>query len=582
MSAAPLPKPDPEPAPEPTSQADAEGWALLEALRRRLDDQGAQGRKTQHQVTQLAESIGALVAEQRRRAKWANLNSFVAYLIFTLLVGAGFYMLYRSRANELVEARDSAQRERDQAVGRAKDLDAKATARDAADGRAWEVYQLLEAGKRSEAAGKLGSLADLPLSRTERAVLAARAHETQVMEVDAALKAAAASFKAGRYGEVIAPLEAALVSEPAGARASTMRYFLGVAYAKTNQLDKATQLLSAAVAADVEQEDARFQLASALDRSGQYAKARTEYDRFATAHPQSQLAVFAMRRSATLARMPAAAAPAVKAAAPATNAAATNAPATTTNAPASKSPAPATAPGPVATTPAPATKPQVPTTNPAPAKTAPKWGPAKPAAPKPAPTTTAPVEPPAVEPPAPEVEPMSGGASIERAPKSSGSTSITEPAPTSEPAPAQLPSFEIDRTPAPSPLGPPIEREPAPSVPSVPRGEQAPPPARFASEDRAPTQLSADPKPSPAKPAPPVQEQPVKPAPAPPVQEQPTKPAPDPAPKFPSVPRNESLPSFPIDRTPAPSPLGPPVEKPPAPAPNAPPRGETPPPPTRF
>ena len=56
MSAAPLPKPEPDlPAEQPS--ADAEGWALLEALRRRLDDQGAQGRKTQHQVTQLADSI---------------------------------------------------------------------------------------------------------------------------------------------------------------------------------------------------------------------------------------------------------------------------------------------------------------------------------------------------------------------------------------------------------------------------------------------------------------------------------------------------------------------------------------------
>jgi len=39
-----------------------------------------------------------------------------------------------------------------------------------------------------------------------------------------------------------------------------------------------------------------------LDRSGAFALARAEYDRFATAHPQSALAVFAMRRSATLAR----------------------------------------------------------------------------------------------------------------------------------------------------------------------------------------------------------------------------------------------------------------------------------------
>ncbi|HVK85979.1 MAG TPA: tetratricopeptide repeat protein [Kofleriaceae bacterium] len=305
MSAAPQPTPVAPEAPDDQAAADAEGWALLEALRRKLDDQAAQGRKTQQQVGQLAESIGALVAEQRRRSRWLNLNSFVAYVLFTVVVGAGFFLLYRSRANELLAARDHAQAERDLAVRRADEAGARATARDEADTRAWEVYQLLEAGQRTEAAAKLATLSDVPLSRTERAVLAARAHATQVMEVDATLKAAAASFRAGRYAEVIAPLEAALVSEPAGARAALMRYYLGVAYAKGNDLAKAIPHLQQAVWAEVDQDDARFQLASALDRSGQYAKARVEYDRFASASPRSTHAAFAMRRSATLARMPA-------------------------------------------------------------------------------------------------------------------------------------------------------------------------------------------------------------------------------------------------------------------------------------
>ncbi|MBA2541773.1 MAG: tetratricopeptide repeat protein, partial [Deltaproteobacteria bacterium] len=282
-----------------------DGWALLEGLRRRLDDQTSQARKTHQQVSQLTESIAALVELQRARTQRINLNSFIAYLIFTVLLGIGFYVLYNSRANELVEARDHADKERDTATRRADDLSQKAAARDIADTRAWEVFQLLEAGKRSEATGKLAALRDLRLSRTERAVLAARAHETQIMEVDAALKAATASFKAGRYADVIAPLEAALVGEPTGSRAAAMRYFLGIAYAKGGALDKAITYLQAALDADVEHDDARFQLASALDRSGAYAKARIEYDKFATAYPQSQFAVFAMRRSATLARMPA-------------------------------------------------------------------------------------------------------------------------------------------------------------------------------------------------------------------------------------------------------------------------------------
>ncbi|HEY0477758.1 MAG TPA: hypothetical protein VGD37_09550 [Kofleriaceae bacterium] len=303
MGAAPVPKLD-EPATDPAPEAD--GWALLEALRRRLDDQAAQGRKTQAQVTQLGESIAALVAEQRRRSLWLNVNSFVAYLVFTILCGAGCYLLYRSRAHELTGARDQAIGERDQAVRHADDALARAVARESAETKAWEVYQLLEIGKRGDAEAKLAALHDQPLSRTERAVLAARVHDSQVMEVDAALKAAAAAVKAGRPGDVIRPLEAALTGEPPGARAAMMHYYLGVAYART-ELDKAAAHLRAAIAGEVEQDDVRFQLASVLDRSAAYGQARAEYDRFATAHPQSPLAVFAMRRSATLARVPAAA-----------------------------------------------------------------------------------------------------------------------------------------------------------------------------------------------------------------------------------------------------------------------------------
>ncbi|HET7501996.1 MAG TPA: hypothetical protein VFK02_13360 [Kofleriaceae bacterium] len=300
MSAATAPKPDE--APEPAS--DAEGWALLEALRRRLDEQATQGRKTAAQVTQLADSIAALVAQQRRRSLWLNVNSFVAYLMFTLLCAAGCYLLYLSRARELTAARDQAVSERDTAVRHADEATVRAVAREAAGNKAWEVYQLLEAGKRPEAVAKLDALRDQPLSRTERAVLAARVHDTQVMEVDAALRGAAAAFKAGRPADVVKPLEAALAGEPPGARAALIHYYLGVAYART-ELGKAASHLQAAVAGDVDQEDARFQLASVLDRSGAFALARAEYDRFATAHPQSQLAMFAMRRSATLARMPA-------------------------------------------------------------------------------------------------------------------------------------------------------------------------------------------------------------------------------------------------------------------------------------
>lgn len=304
MSTASAPKTDDG----PDAGADAEGWALLEGLRRRLDDHSALGRKTQAQVTQLAESVAALVAQQRRRSVWLNLNSFVAYVVFTVLCGAGCFLLYLSRAQELGAARDLAIGERDAAVRRADEATVRAVARESAETKAWEVYQLLEAGKRSDAVAKLETLREQPLSKTERAVLAARVHETRAMEVDAALRAAVASIKAGRHAEAVKPLEAALVGEPPGPRQASIHYHLGVAHAKTD-LAKATAHLKEALAGGVPHDDARFQLASVLDRSGAYAVARVEYEQFAKAHPQSPLALFAWRRSATLARFPAVGAP---------------------------------------------------------------------------------------------------------------------------------------------------------------------------------------------------------------------------------------------------------------------------------
>ena len=303
MSTAMRPEPDdaePEPGP-----GDADGWVLLDALRRKLDDQGTQTRKTSAQVQQLADSIAALVDQQRKRATWLNVNSFVAYLMFTLLCCGAFYFVYRSRVHEVVSARDRAGTDRDTAVRRADEANAKLAARDAADGKAWETWQLLEAGKRDDAARRIAELRTAPLSRFEHEVLAARAKQAEMMQVDAALKAAATSARAGKLGEVVVTLEGALSLSGAAPRAGEIHYQIGIAQLHANEVDKAVPHLEAAASSDVTDEDVRFQLASALDRGGQWGRARAEYDKFATAHPQHASAVFAMRRSATLARMPA-------------------------------------------------------------------------------------------------------------------------------------------------------------------------------------------------------------------------------------------------------------------------------------
>jgi tetratricopeptide (TPR) repeat protein len=353
MSAAPRPQTEETPS-SPAAQAasDAEGWALLESLRRRLDEQANQHRKTQTQVGQLAESSGSLVESQRRRSRWVNIKSFVAYLVFTLLCSGAFYLLYQSRARELVGDRDRIANERDLAQAYGKKVSEQLAARDSADSRAWDAYQLLETGKRDEASKKLAELQGAPLSTFERSVLDAKAKQADVLQVDATLKNVVAAFKTGRLTDTIGPLEVALQLEPIGPRAALMHYYLGVAYAKAGTLDKAIVHLRAAVENDVTMDDARFHYASALDRAGEWGKAKAEYERFATAHPMSGHTTFATRRSWGLARLPPVGPKAAKAGdapAPAsTTVAPTTAPAPATAPPAAKLPAPKVAPKTVA------------------------------------------------------------------------------------------------------------------------------------------------------------------------------------------------------------------------------------------
>lgn len=244
--------------------ADAEGWALLEGLRRRLDDLSTQTRKTGAQVTQLADSIAAMVEAQRNRSRWLNINSFVAYVMFTMLCGGAFFFLYQSRTRELVAARDRAAADRDSAVERANAAAAALAARAAAEEKTTRVAQ------------------------------------PDAAYWDPVVKAANASYQAGRYKEVVVALDHALSQNTAPT--AEVHYLMGLAALKSAQIDAAVRHLRAATSSEAAQDDARFHLAAALERAGQSASARMEYDRFVAEHPESPSAAVAQRRSAALAR----------------------------------------------------------------------------------------------------------------------------------------------------------------------------------------------------------------------------------------------------------------------------------------
>ncbi|MEZ4401885.1 MAG: hypothetical protein R3B06_17785 [Kofleriaceae bacterium] len=277
----------------------------LDALRRRLDDHGTTLRKTHKALGELAESVGRLVTEQRRRDRWISVNSFVAYLLFTVILGGAMLVLYRSRSGELVRARDAAVAERDLARGRARTLDEQVAARATADQRAYAFYQLLTSGKRTEAVTRYGELDLTQLSPTERAVFEQGHKQARAEIIDAGYLAGLDAARAGDHGKAIVELRRALAYEQEGPRAAQMRYYLGVALVKSGAAKDGRHELELALAGGVEQggvSDARYYLAAALEAEGEADQARIEYDKFASASAQHPLAATARKKSMALAR----------------------------------------------------------------------------------------------------------------------------------------------------------------------------------------------------------------------------------------------------------------------------------------
>jgi len=277
----------------------------VDALRRRIDEHGALLRKTQAQLGQLADSVGALVTSQRQRERRLNLNSFVAYLLFTVLLAGGTYLLYSTRAAELVGARNQAAVEREAMSRRAQELQEQVAARESAAKRAHAYWQLLREGKRSEAIARYGEIEQDNLTPTERELFAEGEKKARAEIVDAGYLSGLDAFRAGSHDKAVAELKRALAYEEEGPRAAQMRYYLGVSLIKTGDAEAAARELEKALAGRVDQAgviDARYWLGNAYEKLGQYEQARTELDKFASAEPMNALSVMARRKSAALAR----------------------------------------------------------------------------------------------------------------------------------------------------------------------------------------------------------------------------------------------------------------------------------------
>jgi hypothetical protein len=246
----------------------------LEGVNQRLSSveqgQGLGGQGT----SELLSSVGELSQLVRRQHRLLSLNSFAAYLLFTVLLCAAFYFLYTDRAGDAEAERDTALAARDAAQARAEGTARQLAAREAADRASASVLDLLRQRRYREAIAAHRDLAGTELGPAQRQFLA-----------DAV---------AGARSQLVA--DAALRARQAFDRRD---------YQRGHDLAKDGLALTAAGGPGLEgpaSAELRYVLAAALDKLGRAAEARDAYAAFLTAAPDHEMAVRARQRLARLER----------------------------------------------------------------------------------------------------------------------------------------------------------------------------------------------------------------------------------------------------------------------------------------
>ncbi|HUH02507.1 MAG TPA: tetratricopeptide repeat protein [Kofleriaceae bacterium] len=291
---------------DPTPAGDFDDLrAEVAELGRRVEEQATLARKSQQSVASLAESVASVVARQRHSDRRLHLNSFVAYLVFTVLLGGGFFALYDARTGNMVRERNDAVAERDSARHRVTELSDELAGRDAAHSSAFEFFKLLRDGNTADAIARHTEVERERLTPTERELFDREIEKARGEIVDAGYLTGIDAFRRNDFDKAVTELRRGLAYQADGARAAQMRYYLGAALQQKGDSENAVRELELAMAGGVEQAgmvDARFYLAQALEQLGRLSDARAEYEKFASANPKSPLALAARRMATQLSR----------------------------------------------------------------------------------------------------------------------------------------------------------------------------------------------------------------------------------------------------------------------------------------
>jgi hypothetical protein len=271
----------------------------LEALAERVSEIGQAQDQSDDSVATLATALSDLVGRMRKQDRLITLNSFVAYALFTVLLGAAFLMLHRSRAADLERERDQAQRALVAAEERGQNAVRELAAREAAEKGAAGIYELLRDHRYKEAIAAGQKLDALPLTPAEKGLLTDALERARSDLARQALERGREAFGRGELDRAMKEAEAGLEAAAQSEHAPALHHLIGQSLAKQNRNAAAAAALEKALAGGVEKEikDARYLYATVLDKLSRHEDARAAYRAFAVGNPKSPNAHWARTRA---------------------------------------------------------------------------------------------------------------------------------------------------------------------------------------------------------------------------------------------------------------------------------------------
>jgi tetratricopeptide (TPR) repeat protein len=261
----------------------------LEALAERVSEIGQAQDQSDDTVATLAGSLADLVGRMRRQDRLMTLNSFVAYALFTVLLGAAFLMLHRARASDLERERDQAEHALVAAEERGRVAARELAARDAAETSASQIVAMLRDHRYKEAIAAGGKLDGLRSNPVEKVLLTEAIGRARGDLARQALARGREAYSRGELDGAIEEAEAGLEAAPAGVEAALLHHLIGQSLDRKNRTAEAAAAIEKALAAGVEKElpDARYLHATLLDKLNRFEDARAAYRAFAAASPHS-------------------------------------------------------------------------------------------------------------------------------------------------------------------------------------------------------------------------------------------------------------------------------------------------------